>query len=85
MRVVIQKYGQIFSLQEHLFFLKFLGLYPSIEMAINPTFFRQIEKFRCLKLSTAPGRVNSLTVHPQLQGLQLSATFTRPILSVANY
>ena len=34
MRGVIQKYGQIFSLQEHLFFLKFLGLGPSIEIAI---------------------------------------------------
>ena len=55
MRVVIQKYGQIFSLQEHLFFLKFLGLDPSIEMAITPTFFEQIEKFWCLKLSTAQG------------------------------
>ena len=54
MRVVIQKYRQFFSLQEHLF-LKYLGLDPSIEMAITPTFFEQIEKFQCLKLSTAQG------------------------------
>ena len=55
MKAVIQKYRQFFSLQEHLFFLKFLGLGPSIEMAITPTFFEQIEKFLCLKLSTTPG------------------------------
>ena len=36
-------------------FLKFLGLDPSFEMAITPTFFEQIEKFWCLKLSTAQG------------------------------
>ena len=36
-------------------FLKFWGLDPSIEMVITPTFFEQIEKFQCLKLSTAQG------------------------------
>ena len=55
MRVVIQKYGQTFSLQEHLFFLKFLGLDPSIEMAITPSFYEQIEKFQCLSSSTPQG------------------------------
>ena len=36
-------------------FLKFWGLDPSIEMAITPTFFEQIEKFQCLSSSTAQG------------------------------
>ena len=55
MRGIIQKYGQIFSLQEQLFFLKFWRLDPSIKMAITPTFFEQIEKFQCLSSSTAEG------------------------------
>ena len=36
-------------------FLKILLLYPSTKMAITPMFFKQIEKFQCLKLSTAQG------------------------------
>ena len=36
-------------------FLKILQLYPSTKMAITPMFFEQIEKFQCLKLSTAQG------------------------------
>ena len=32
-----------------------LLLYPSTKMAITPMFFEQIEKFQCLKLSTAQG------------------------------
>ena len=31
------------------------GLLPSFEMAITPTLIEQIEKFQCLKLSTAQG------------------------------
>ena len=38
--------------------MKFFGLDPSIEMAITPTFFEQIEKFWCLKLSTAQGQAH---------------------------
>ena len=36
-------------------FLKILQLYPFTKMAIPPMFFEQIEKFQCLKLSTAQG------------------------------
>ena len=33
----------------------FLRLYPSTKMVTPPMFFEQIEKFQCLKLSTAQG------------------------------
>ena len=36
-------------------FQYFLYLYPFTKMAISPMFFEQIEKFQCLKLSTAQG------------------------------
>ena len=36
-------------------FLKFFGLDPSIEMAISPSFYKQIEKFWCLSSSTPQG------------------------------
>ena len=48
---VIQKFGQILSLQQH----HFLGLDPSIEMAINPTFFEEIEKSQCPSSSMPKG------------------------------
>ena len=34
-------------------FIDFLGIYPSTKMAITPLLVDQIEKFQCLKLSTA--------------------------------
>ena len=43
------------SFPEKTTFLKILLLYPSTKMAITPMFFEQIEKFQCLKLSTAQG------------------------------
>ena len=43
------------SFPEKTTFLKILLLYPSTKMAITPMFFKQIEKFQCLKLSTAQG------------------------------
>ena len=36
-------------------FVHIFGLLPSFEMAITPTLIEQIEKFQCLKLSTAQG------------------------------
>ena len=36
-------------------FQPFLCLYPTIKIVISPMFFEQIEKFQCLKLSTAQG------------------------------
>ena len=43
------------SFSEKTTFLRILQLYPSTKMAITPMFFEQIEKFQCLKLSTAQG------------------------------
>ena len=44
-----------FSACRNIYFLKFLCLDPSIEMAITPTFFDQFEKFQCLSSSTPQG------------------------------
>ena len=39
-----------------LLFSRFCFLYPSTKMAITPMFLDQIEKFQCLKSSTAQGQ-----------------------------
>ena len=68
------------SFPEMTSFLKILLLNPSTKMAITPMLFEQIEKFQCLKLSTAQG-----PAHESLRSHVARVTWPQTCLEVSQF